>query len=70
MQKYFFHFMQGEYVLSDDEGTPCNDRQQALDVANAAASELNLDSQYDGGEVVVFDEGGTEIGRVPICTVQ
>jgi len=69
MQKFFFHFMRGDEIVSDENGTPCEDRQQALAVAGEAAAELNGENQYAGGTLVVFDEGGTEIGRIPISPV-
>ena len=69
MPKFFFHFMRGDEVVSDDNGTPCEDRQEALSVAGAAAAELNGENEYVGGTLVVFDEGGTEIGRISIAPV-
>jgi hypothetical protein len=69
MPTFFFHFMRGDEVVSDDNGTPCEDRQEALSVAGAAAAELNGENEYAGGTLVVFDEGGTEIGRISISPV-
>jgi hypothetical protein len=69
MPRFFFHFMRGDEVVSDENGTPCEDRQEALAVAGAAAAELNEENAYVGGTLVVFDEGGTEIARIPISPV-
>ena len=66
MQKFFFHFMRGDKIVSDEDGTPCEDRQEALAVAGAAAAELTGENEYAGGTLVVLDEGGNEIGRIPI----
>jgi hypothetical protein len=61
--------MRDDRVVSDESGTSCEDRQEALAIAGAAASELNGEDDYAGGALVVFDEGGTEIGRIPISPV-
>jgi hypothetical protein len=70
MPNFFFHFVRGDEVMSDENGTSCEDRQEALAVAGAAAAELNGENEYAGGTLVVLDEGGTEIGRIPISSVQ
>lgn len=69
MPRFFFHFTRGDQVVSDEDGTSCEDRRQALEIAGAAAAELNGDEEYAGGSFVVLDEGGTEIGRIPISPV-
>ena len=68
MAQFFFHLGNGKMiVLKDDTGDQHADAADAMDQASVIAWELAEDGdQWRGHSIVVVDERGTEVGRVPI----
>ena len=68
MAQFYFNVCDGEMVvLKDDTGDYHADAAQAMAQAVVMARELAEDDhQWRGYPVVVVDEHGKEIGRVPI----
>ena len=69
--RYFFHV--GNHtrnVYPDESGTKFEFRRSAELYALVVASELAEDVDWDGFYVLVIDEHGKEIVRVPITVVR
>jgi hypothetical protein len=68
MARFYFNVGDGKtVVLKDDTGDSHADIDEAMAQAAVIARELGEDEhQWRGHSVVVVDEDGMEIGRVPI----
>jgi hypothetical protein len=67
MPRYYFH-VRNDKAFDDDTGELHQTRQAAEAQAVQLASELAADGQtYRGYDVVVTDEEGNEIARLPIA---
>ena len=67
MAQFFFHVRNGKTTLKDEGGEELADAAEAMAKAAVIAKELaDDDHQWCGHSVVVADEHGREIGRVPI----
>ena len=68
MARFYFNVGNGKMViLEDDTGDHHADAAEAMAQAAVMARELaEDDDQWRGQSVVVLDERGMEIGRVPI----
>ena len=68
MARFYFNVGDGKMVvLKDDTGDCLADIEEAMAQAAVIAKELAEDDhQWRGHSVVVVDEHGMEIGRVPI----
>jgi hypothetical protein len=70
MVRYFFHVSNGndfnDQVGKDEVGYRFSDPEDAKAHAAVVARELAEDDDWDGYRVLVIDEHGNEIARVPI----
>ena len=70
MAHYFFHVGNGDTLTDqvgrDEVGERFSDPQNAKAYAGVVARELAEDDDWNGYAVVVVDEHGNEIARVPI----
>jgi Domain of unknown function (DUF6894) len=65
MARFFFHVKNGR-TFKDEQGMDCSSLKVARAVAARIASDLSKDRNYEAFAVVVTDERGNEIARVPI----
>jgi hypothetical protein len=65
MPRFFFHVMNGS-TFKDEVGTDYPSLEAARAHAARIASDLWEDRDYDGFAVMVTDEHGNEVARVPI----
>jgi hypothetical protein len=63
--RYFFHAIGQRRVFNDDEGEEFADEADALAHAAVIAREIAEDDSVDVLMIVVVDEDGNEVGRVP-----
>ena len=66
MARFFFHVTKGNARIDDDDGDDCSSLEDAESLASRIASDLSTERDYDGFIVVVVDEQGNEVARVPI----
>ena len=64
--RYFFHVRSNAEAFDDDVGETFSDANQASIQAAVIAGEIAQDDHWTAFSVVVVDELGTEITRVPI----
>ena len=67
MPRYFFEIKNG-HKLVDPSGTDCKNDTDAIDKAKRIAIAVSLDRPADDPErhIVVTDDAGQEISRVPV----
>ena len=67
MSRYSFHVVGGDTTFRDENGVTFVASQDAVARATTIAAELAQDGdQYRGFSVIVTDEDGNEVSRVPI----
>jgi hypothetical protein len=66
MARFFFHVTNGIACIEDDDGDDCSSLEDAESLASRIAGDLSTERDYDGFTVVVTDEQGNEVARVPI----
>jgi hypothetical protein len=65
--RYYFHIASSESVFADQDGQELDNIRDARALAAVIADELAQDDGvYSGFVVLVVDDNGTEVDRVPI----
>jgi hypothetical protein len=74
MGRFYFHLRHGDELISDEEGRDLPDVSDALREALLAARELLAEAIRAGNDqipdvVVIADEAGREVDRIPLAGV-
>ena len=70
MARYFVHIRDGDAVFKDEVGRRFSDPEDAKALAAIVARGLAQDEAWAGYFVIIVDEHGTEIARVPVKETQ
>jgi len=64
--RYFFHVFRDDSIFKDEIGRSFSDVEDATAYAMVVASELTKDAGWEGFSVLIVDEIGNEVARLPI----
>ena len=64
--RYFFHILRNDSIFKDEVGQIFSAVEDAKAQALVVARELAQDTGWEGFAVLIEDETGTEIARLPI----
>jgi hypothetical protein len=64
--RYFFHILRNDSIFKDEAGQIFSGVEGAKAHASVIARELAEDTGWEGFSVLIVDEIGTEVARLPI----